>query len=161
MWRLVGAGCGRLRLAGAGWDWLKLAGAGRGWLRDWLRLCGAGTGGGKVLFPATAPKICQSVIVLKSDVIDFLAEIGGEPGSESYQIEELRVEPGSRVCGKSLRELDLSHVLGVIIMGLRRGERPMTYNPSAETTLEGNDIVIALAPTSRLEELAEMVAAGR
>jgi len=96
---------------------------------------------------------------LRPNVIDFLSEIGGAPGSENYQIEELWVEPGAPVCGKSLRELNLSRNFGVIVIGLRRKGGPMQYNPSAETVLEGDDILIAIAPTSRLSKLNELVSA--
>jgi len=96
---------------------------------------------------------------LRPNVIDFLAEVGGMPGSENYQIEELSVEAGSDVCGKSLRALNLSGTLGVIIVGLRSQGQPMAYNPSAETVLAAGDILIALAPTGRLGQLAEMASA--
>lgn len=88
----------------------------------------------------------MALAALRPNVIDFLTEIHGAPGEESYQIEELRVEPGSSVCGRSLRELNLNQVLGVIIIGLRHEDQPMTYNPLADTKFEGNDILIALAP---------------
>lgn len=101
----------------------------------------------------------MSLAALRPNVIDFLSEIGQALGTESYQIEELRVEPHSQVCGKSLRQLNLSRALGVMIIGLRRGGQGMVFNPSADTELRGDDILIALAPTSRLGELADMVSA--
>jgi voltage-gated potassium channel len=96
---------------------------------------------------------------LRPNVIDFLAEIGEAPGAESYQIEELRVDPSAPVCGKSLRELNLSRTLGVIVIGLRRDQQAMIYNPSADARIEGNDIMIAIAPTTGLKQLAELVGA--
>jgi voltage-gated potassium channel len=113
-------------------------------------------GADRVFSPYRAGGRLMAQAALRPNVIDFLAEVGGVPGAEHYQIEELIVEPGSPICGKSLRELNLSRTLSVIIIGLRRQGGPMAYNPSAETTLAPNDILIALAPTDRLSQLAEM-----
>jgi len=116
-------------------------------------------GASRVFSPYRVGGRQMALAALRPNVIDFLADVGGVPGSESYQIEELRVEEGAAVCGRSLRELNLSRTLGVIVIGLRRAGRPMIYNPSADTQLTGNDIMIAIAPSSRLGELAGMVAA--
>jgi len=116
-------------------------------------------GADRVFSPYRVGARQMALAALRPNVIDFLTEIDDAPGAESYQIEELRVEPHSTVCGKSLRELNLSSMLGVMIIGLRPQGGRMTYNPPADTKLDGNDILIALAPTSRLGQLAEMVAA--
>lgn len=117
-------------------------------------------GADRVFSPYLAGGRQMAMATLRPNVIDFLAEIGGEPGSESYEIEELRVERGSPICGKSLRELNLSGKLGVIIIGLRRQGKPMTYIPSADTTVEGDAILIALGPSSRMGQLALLVSAS-
>jgi len=116
-------------------------------------------GADRVFSPYHAGGRLMAQAALRPNVIDFLAEVGGVPGAEHYQIEELVVEKGSSICGKSLRDLNLSRTLGIIIIGLRRDGGPMAYNPSAETVLAGNDILIALAPTDRLSQLAEMATA--
>lgn len=118
-------------------------------------------GANRVFSPYRVGGRQMALAALRPNVIDFLTEIGGGPGAESYQIEELRVEVGSPVCGHSLRELNLSRDVGAIIIGLRRGNHPMIYNPSPDLTFEGGDIIIALVPTSRLSRLAEMVAAQK
>jgi len=116
-------------------------------------------GADRVFSPYRAGGKLMAQAALRPNVIDFLAEVGGVPGAENYQIEELLVGTGSPLCGKSLRELNLSRTLSVIIIGLRRPEGPMAYNPSADTVLTAGDMLIALAPTDRLSELAEMAAA--
>jgi voltage-gated potassium channel len=118
-------------------------------------------GANRVFSPYKVGGRQMALAALRPNVIDFLTDIGGEPGTESYQIEELRVDPGSAVAGKSLRDLNLSRDCGVIVIGLRRGKQPMIYNPRADARIEGNDIMIAIVPTSRLKDLAELVAAGR
>jgi len=115
-------------------------------------------GADRVFSPYRAGGRLMAQAALRPNVMDFLAEVGGVPGAESYQIEELLVQAGSPLCNKSLRELNLSRTLNVIIIGLRRQAGPMAYNPSADTVVTAGDLLIALAPTGRLSELAEMAA---
>jgi len=116
-------------------------------------------GADRVFSPYRSGGRLMAQAALRPNVIDFLAEVGGVPASETYQIEELLVGAGSPICGKSLRDLNLSRTLSVIIIGLRRQGGAMAYNPSADTVVTPGDILIALAPTDRLSQLAEMAAA--
>jgi len=113
-------------------------------------------GADRVFSPYRSGGILMAQSALRPNVVDFLA---GVPGAGTYQIEELRVEEGSAICGKSLRDLNLSGTLNVIIVGLSRPGSPIVYNPAADTVISNDDILIALAPTGRLAQLAEMAAA--
>jgi len=113
----------------------------------------------RVFSPYRAGGRLMAQAALRPNVMDFLSEVGGIPGTENYQIEELQVEPGSPLSGKSLRELNLSRTLGVIIIGVRRQSGPMAYNPSADTVVAAEDILIVLAPKAQLAELARLAAA--
>jgi voltage-gated potassium channel len=116
-------------------------------------------GADRVFSPYHAGGRLMAQAALRPNVIDFLAEVGGVPGEKTYQIEEMLVGPDSPLAGKSLRDLNLSRTLNVIIIGLRHQGGPMAYNPSADAVVTAGDILIALAPTGRLRQLAEMAAA--
>jgi trk system potassium uptake protein TrkA len=70
-----------------------------------------------------------------------------------YSIVENRVNPGALAAGKQVRDLDLPHDC-VLTAILREGELIV---PRGDTTMEPDDIVLALVHSSQLDRLACML----
>ncbi len=100
-----------------------------------------------------ANQLAQSA--LRPTVIDFI-EIATQSRNLEFTIEEIKVPAESKTIKKSLKELSLSRILGVIIIGIKRNEK-MLFNPSADTMIEANDILIALGSPEQLKKLSNMV----
>lgn len=114
-------------------------------------------GANKVICPYRigALQIAQSAI--RPNVIDFL-EIATHQKGVEYALEEMRVQKNSFVCNKTLSELALGRTIGVIIVGIRRNDK-MIFNPSADTQIKPDDILIALGNVNQLSRLEEMLSA--
>ncbi|MCD6385838.1 potassium channel protein [Candidatus Sumerlaeota bacterium] len=112
-------------------------------------------GANKVICPYRigALQIAQSAI--RPNVIDFL-EIATHRKGLEYALEEMRVHKKSSVCHRTLNELALGRTIGVIVVGIRRNDK-MIFNPSADTEIKPEDILIALGNVNQLSQLEKML----
>ncbi len=90
--------------------------------------------------------------VLLPNVMDFVDLTTGK-GSHSLRLDEVRIPRGSDYDGRALREADLRSGYGLIIVAIRKPDGVMRFNPSGETRLEAEDILVALGEGSSLEKL--------
>lgn len=74
-------------------------------------------------------------------------------GDLDLQIEEIRVAEGSQLVGASLRDADVRHRLGVIILAIRREAGHLDFNPRPEQTLAVGDFLIAMGDSRKLKDL--------
>jgi TrkA domain protein len=75
------------------------------------------------------------------------------------RMELVRVPPGSRSAGVSLKELDIRGRTGVSVLAIQRGEETAA-NPKASTVLAGGDILIAMGTPEELGKLAKLLQSG-
>jgi Trk K+ transport system NAD-binding subunit len=66
---------------------------------------------------------------------------------------EVRIEPGSAVNGRSIRELGLP--TDVLISSIVRRERIVL--PKGSTSLSADDLLFVLAPKSRIDEVSRIL----
>lgn len=112
-------------------------------------------GANKVVAPYRIGATQMAQAAVQPNVIDFI-EIATQTTSLEFQIEEIAVKATSTLVGKSLKDLGLSRRIGVIIIGVKRQEK-MFFNPSAETVINGGDILIGLGHPDQLKQLEQMV----
>ncbi|PRQ09725.1 potassium channel family protein [Enhygromyxa salina] len=74
---------------------------------------------------------------------------------DDVEIAELRIQPTSKVAGKSLAEIDLRRMTGATIVGQWYGG-DFHGQPSPHTTLEPGAIVVALGTDDALAKLGEL-----
>lgn len=113
-------------------------------------------GASKVINPyeSAGARIAQTL--LRPVVCDFM-EIFSNDGGMSISIEEIEVQPGSSVSGKSLRESDIRKRTNAIVVAIKKvGTTDMRFNPSGDEKVEPGDILIAIAELDSLNALADM-----
>ncbi len=98
--------------------------------------------------------------VLKPAVVDFL-EFATRSGNIELQMEEVDVEEGSEIAGKTIHESGVGRNLGVIIVAIKRKEGDMKFNPVHNTKIHAGDILIAIGEVSKLKELEKMAVKKR
>jgi voltage-gated potassium channel len=76
-------------------------------------------------------------------------------------IEQVRVSERSEMAGRSLKEMQVSRDIGVIVMAIRRGDGSMTFNPPAETAVHAGDFLIVMGQQENLRTLEALVAGSR
>lgn len=98
-------------------------------------------------------RIAQAIF--RPTVVDFI-ELATRTTHLELQPEETQVSVASPLIGKSLRDSNLRHDLGVIIVAIRRPSGRMLFNPPPETLIETGDILIVLGDRQKLDALTAL-----
>jgi voltage-gated potassium channel len=96
--------------------------------------------------------------LLHPAVTDFIDVISGED-EEGLNLEEVELKPGSSLAGVSLRNSPIRAEMDTIVVGVRRPDRELVFNPSSDVTPEVGDVLIVLGRRDNLLRL-EGLAAG-
>ncbi|QER41825.1 potassium channel protein [Thermodesulfobacterium sp. TA1] len=123
--------------------------------RKKLKIAGAN----KVVCPYHIGGLRMAHMLLKPNVVDFWEFI---TRSEylNIDIEELVVSEKSPYAGKTLRETEIGKTFGVIIVGIKRKEGQIEFNPSAESLILPGDILLAIGPPEKLSLLEKSLSNG-
>lgn len=113
-------------------------------------------GANKVVSPYTIGANRMAQAILRPSVVDFIDIATGRSNIE-LQMEEIPVSPASRLVGKDLIQSGIRKELGLIIVGIKKGEK-MLFNPDAKTIIEAGHVLIALGEYPEIKKL-ELIAA--
>lgn len=120
-----------------------------------LRLAGAD----QVLSAYQAGGLKLASSILRPTVVDFLELT--EPGrSEEMDFGEVRVEHGSALPGRTLRELEASHQR-LRVVALRRGATSLDLVPDPETVVREGDHLVVIGARPSLATLAQRAQSAR
>jgi voltage-gated potassium channel len=87
----------------------------------------------------------------KPAVDDFLDSITANKLGLAF--EQLEVEHSSTLAGRSLAETRIRSELEIVIVGIRRSDGRLVFNPSGESLIEGGDMLIAIGTPEALVKL--------
>ena len=77
--------------------------------------------------------------------------------NNEIRLGEIEIHPESPLIGNSLKGLGIGRDIGVIVIGVRREGGAIQFNPSAETTLNENDILIGIGGQKQFEDFRKLV----
>jgi voltage-gated potassium channel len=109
-------------------------------------------------YSITGHRLAQSL--LRPHVVQFLDFTTKDVG-EDVAIEQVRVAETSEMVARSLQEMQLRKVVGVIVMAIRKSSGEMVFNPSAETAVQGGDYLIVMGRPDDLRALETLLADPR
>jgi len=115
-------------------------------------------GANKVVSPYTIGASRMAHALLRPSVVDFI-EIATGADDIELQLEEIRVAPNSPLAGKTLLSSDIRKKHGIIIVGIRKEDEKILFNPGSETPISSGDILITLGERISIKDL-ELVALG-
>ena len=116
-------------------------------------------GANKVISPYVMGASRMAQAILRPSVVDFI-EIATAGKNFELQIEESRVAGDSGLVNKTLITSGIRKEFGVIIVGIKKGDGQMLFNPEPTTLIEAGDILITLGEQAAVERL-EKVALSR
>jgi voltage-gated potassium channel len=119
-------------------------------------------GANKVISPYVMGASRMAQAILRPSVVDFI-EIATAGKNIELQIEESRVAADSGLVDKTLITSGIRKDFGVIIVGIKKEDGQMNFNPEPSTRIAGGDILITLgepASIERLEHLASSKGTG-
>ena len=64
----------------------------------------------------------------------------------------------SEMVARTIREMQLRKVVGVIVMAIRRADGAMIFNPPADTAVQGGDYLIVMGKPDSLTQLESLLA---
>ncbi|MEJ5186501.1 MAG: potassium channel protein [Candidatus Geothermincolales bacterium] len=101
-------------------------------------------GADKIISPYTLSGKRMANFLLKPGVCDYL-DLVTQGGEIEYRMEELLVQEGSPLAGKSIGEMDIKARTGALIVAVRKArDGSFNTNPDRDTKLDAGDLVIAL-----------------
>lgn len=116
-----------------------------------LKLAGAD----RVLNPYTMGGMRLALTAIKPTVTDFIDQslLGS---SVELELAEIVIDPSSELAGKTLAGAEVRKRFGIIVVALKRGDRAI-FNPGAEETIEGGDVLVVLGPLAAIGRVEKAV----
>jgi voltage-gated potassium channel len=116
-------------------------------------------GADRVVLPLLIGAQYMAQTVVRPTVSEFVRLRGTAPEVD-YSFEEIPVHPASQLVDKSLIEIGLREELGVVVIGIKREEGEMVFNPHGATMIHGGDTLVALGKIDAMGQLVA-IASGR
>jgi len=115
-------------------------------------------GADKVISPATIGGLRMAMSILKPNSIDYIETVFHDNNIE-MEMEELRVEQGSCLVGKTLSTSGIKQQIGAMVLAILRNDQVIS-NPSATEEILQGDLLIVLGLKEQIHHL-EAVAANK
>ena len=110
-------------------------------------------GADRVVSPYHYGGVWMANMIIKPAVVSFL-EFATRIGNMEFQIEEVSVEAGSSLAGKSIMESAVNTKLGVIVAAIKtHGAAEMKFNPSMNTVVDPGDVLVVIGDSKKLAQL--------
>jgi voltage-gated potassium channel len=116
-------------------------------------------GANKVVSPYHIGGSRMAQAILRPNVVDFI-EIATGREHLDLQMEEIFIPPTSRFVNETLVSSGFRKETGVIIIGIKKVEGKMVFNPNPHEKLEGSDTLIILGEPSSIEKLEHLISSN-
>jgi voltage-gated potassium channel len=97
--------------------------------------------------------------VLRPHVFQFF-DVATKSMGLDVDVEQVRVPESSEFASRSLEQTRIRHDLGVIVLGIRKSDGRMLFNPVADAVISGGDYLMVMGEPGNLRSLESMIAAG-
>ena len=97
--------------------------------------------------------------VLRPHVFQFF-NVAAKGMGFDVDVEQVRVPESSGFASRSLEQTRIRRDLGVIVLGIRKADGVMLFNPAAETVISGGDYLIVMGEPSNLRTLESIMSVG-
>ncbi|MGI8999540.1 MAG: potassium channel family protein, partial [Candidatus Limnocylindria bacterium] len=89
---------------------------------------------------------------MRPAVVDFV-QIATSSENMDLNMEQIHIGEGSPLAGKSLLDASLRQRFGVVVVGIRRADGKMEFNPEPEMAMRAGDDLVVLGRAESLKEL--------
>lgn len=89
--------------------------------------------------------------MIRPTVVTFLDKMLRGPESH-LRIEEIEIDPESKLIGKSLKDADIANKTGLLVLAVKNKKTDQfQFNPKATTTLTGDDVLIFIGNPEQIK----------
>ena len=113
-------------------------------------------GADRVISPYTIGGMRMAHSMIRPNVIDFL-EATMVIDEYNLQIEELAVSETADLQGKTLMDSNIRKSFDIIVIGIKRGDDKILFNPKPDTVILGKDILIVLGKRQQITALKKSI----
>ncbi len=96
---------------------------------------------------------------LRPAVVDFM-HLATSSENLDLNMEQVRIESGSPLAGRSILESNLRQRFGIVVVGIQRADGRMEFNPPPEMAMGAGDQLVVLGRADSLRELESVCAGG-
>ena len=116
-------------------------------------------GANRVISPYKLGGTRMAMAILRPAMLDFI-EITTRRQSLELRMEELVICDGSPVIGKSLKDSDIRHHYGLIVVAVKKDSGKMIFNPMANYIIEKDDKFIVMGEDDNMKRFSKVCYEG-
>jgi voltage-gated potassium channel len=116
-------------------------------------------GADRVISPYHLGGLQLAQTAMRPAVVDFV-QLATSSDNMDLNIEQVHIRAGSPLDGRSLIEAGVRHRFGVVVVGIRRADGKMEFNPEPDTAMRAGDDLVVLGRAASLKDLGVAAAAG-
>ena len=109
-------------------------------------------GANRVISPYHLGGLQLAQTALRPAVVDFV-QLATSSENMDLNLEQVHITAESPFAGSSLLDAGLRQRFGVVVVGIRRADGKMDFNPEPETTIRAGDDLVVLGRAGSLKEL--------
>ncbi|NIP41315.1 MAG: potassium channel protein [candidate division Zixibacteria bacterium] len=109
-------------------------------------------GADRVICPYELGGMRMALSIIRPNVVDFM-ELESAGAEAEISIEEVIVPENSSLDGVTLKDSDLKNKLDIMVVAIKKPDKTIYFNPSANTNIEVGDILVLIGRKSNLAKL--------
>jgi voltage-gated potassium channel len=114
-------------------------------------------GADRVISPYRIGAAHMAQTALRPAVVDFV-QLATRSGHLDLSMEQVQVPQGTPLVGQSIVDAGIRQKFGVIIVGIKRVDGSMEFNPPPEAVIRAGDELVVLGRPESVKALEEMIA---
>jgi voltage-gated potassium channel len=109
-------------------------------------------GADRVISPYHLGGLQLAQTALRPAVVDFV-QLATSSTNLDLNLEQVHIDSSSPLAGRSIIDAGLRQRFGVVVVGIRRADGKMDFNPEPETAMHPGDDLVVLGRTNSLRDL--------
>jgi voltage-gated potassium channel len=109
-------------------------------------------GADRVISPYHLGGVQLAQTALRPAVVDFV-QLATSSDNMDLNLEQVHIATGSSLAGRNLIDSEVRQRFGVVVVGIRRADGRMDFNPEPETVMSAGDDLVVLGRATSLKEL--------